>query len=86
LNSLKQTVIHLNIKLSGDLKKIKTLNIKRLISIKSRGLRMFQGFPVRGQRTHSNARTAKNLKENNLMIIYLKKKETTIKNFNEHIN
>jgi small subunit ribosomal protein S13 len=63
LNLLKQTVIHLNRELAGDLKKIKTLNIKRLISIKSyRGLRMFQGLPVRGQRTHSNARTAKKFK------------------------
>jgi small subunit ribosomal protein S13 len=63
LNLLKQTVIQLNRELAGDLKKIKTLNIKRLISIKSyRGLRMFQGLPVRGQRTHSNARTAKKFK------------------------
>ena len=63
LNSLKRTITNLNLELAGDLKKIKTLNIKRLISIKSyRGLRMFQGLPVRGQRTHSNARTAKKFK------------------------
>lgn len=46
--------------LLGDLKKLKSLNFKKLVSIKSyRGLRLKQGLPVRGQRTHTNARTAK---------------------------
>lgn len=63
LTDLKYTILGLRLELAGDLKKIKTLVIKRLISIKSyRGLRMFQGLPVRGQRTHSNARTAKKFK------------------------
>lgn len=62
-NSLKITITSLNKELAGDLRKTKTLNIKRLISIKSyRGLRMFRGLPVRGQRTHSNARTARKFK------------------------
>lgn len=46
--------------LMSDLKKIKSLNRKELISIKSyRGLRLKQGLPVRGQRTHTNARTSR---------------------------
>jgi small subunit ribosomal protein S13 len=50
----------LNLELAGDLKKSRTLNIQRLIAIKSyRGLRLLQGLPVRGQRTHSNAKSAR---------------------------
>nr|QDA21745.1 ribosomal protein S13 [Proschkinia sp. SZCZR1824] len=46
--------------LSSDLQKVKSLNLQRLISIKSyRGLRLRQGLPVRGQRTHTNGRTSK---------------------------
>jgi small subunit ribosomal protein S13 len=45
-----------------ELKKIKLLNFKKLISIKSyKGLRKLKGYPVRGQRTHTNASTAKKL-------------------------
>jgi small subunit ribosomal protein S13 len=44
----------------GDLRKIVTQNIKRLIDIGSwRGLRHKRGMPVRGQRTRTNARTRK---------------------------
>lgn len=44
----------------GDLRKEILLNKKRLIEIKSyRGLRHRKGLPVRGQRTHTNARTRK---------------------------
>ena len=50
----------LNLILNNDLKKLKTLTIKNLINIKSyRGLRRIKGFPVRGQRTHSNAKSAR---------------------------
>lgn len=50
----------LNLIIASDLKKIKNLVIKNLISIKSyRGLRRIQGLPVRGQRTHTNAKTAR---------------------------
>ena len=46
--------------LANDLKRVTLLSKQRLISIKSyRGLRRKKGFPVRGQRTHTNARTAK---------------------------
>ena len=44
----------------GDLRKELSLNIKRLIEMGSyRGLRHRRSLPVRGQRTHTNARTRK---------------------------
>ena len=44
----------------GDLRKEVSMNIKRLIDIGAyRGLRHKKGLPVRGQRTHTNARTRK---------------------------
>ena len=44
----------------GDLRKDVNMHIKRLIDIQSyRGLRHRRGLPVRGQRTHTNARTRK---------------------------
>ena len=60
LNKLSKVVESLNIKLGSELKKLNILNIKKLISIKSyRGLRKIQGLPIRGQRTHTNARTSR---------------------------
>ncbi|AAM68026.1 30S ribosomal protein S13 [Buchnera aphidicola] len=44
----------------GDLRREKTLNIKRLIDLNCyRGLRHRRSLPVRGQRTKTNARTCK---------------------------
>jgi small subunit ribosomal protein S13 len=44
----------------GDLRKEVAMNIKRLIEIGSyRGIRHRRGLPVRGQRTHTNARSRK---------------------------
>jgi small subunit ribosomal protein S13 len=44
----------------GDLRKETSMNIKRLIEMGAyRGLRHRRGLPVRGQRTHTNARTRK---------------------------
>jgi small subunit ribosomal protein S13 len=44
----------------GDLRKEVSMNIKRLMEIGSyRGLRHRKSLPVRGQRTHTNARTRK---------------------------
>ena len=44
----------------GDLRRDIAMNIKRLMDLKSfRGLRHRAGLPVRGQRTHTNARTRK---------------------------
>ena len=49
--------------ISSDLKKIKFFSKKKLIDIKTyRGYRKLQGFPVRGQRTRSNAKTSKIVK------------------------
>ena len=47
-------------KVEGDLRREVAMNIKRLMDIGSyRGLRHRKGLPVRGQRTHTNARTRK---------------------------
>jgi len=47
-------------RVEGDLKKEVSMNIKRLMDIGSyRGIRHRRGLPVRGQRTHTNARTRK---------------------------
>jgi small subunit ribosomal protein S13 len=47
-------------KVEGDLRKDVGLDIKRLMEINSyRGMRHRRGLPVRGQRTHTNARTRK---------------------------
>ena len=47
-------------RIEGDLRKEVQLNIKRLMDINCyRGLRHRRGLPVRGQRTHTNARTRK---------------------------
>ncbi|MEN7535949.1 30S ribosomal protein S13 [Aurantiacibacter flavus] len=44
----------------GDLRRDTAMNIKRLMDLKCyRGLRHRNGLPVRGQRTHTNARTRK---------------------------
>lgn len=49
-----------NHKVEGDLRKEISLNIKRLIDLGAyRGLRHKANLPVRGQRTHTNARTRK---------------------------
>ncbi|MBU2341941.1 MAG: 30S ribosomal protein S13 [Alphaproteobacteria bacterium] len=44
----------------GDLRRDTAMNIKRLMDLRTyRGLRHRSGLPVRGQRTHTNARTRK---------------------------
>lgn len=49
-----------NLKIEGDLRREVAQNIKRLMEIGCyRGLRHRRGLPVRGQRTHTNARTRK---------------------------
>ena len=48
--------------LEGDLKRLVSLNIKRLIDISSvRGRKHLKGLPVRGQRTRTNNRTSRRL-------------------------
>ncbi len=47
-------------KVEGDLRREVSMNIKRLMDLGCyRGLRHRKGLPVRGQRTHTNARTRK---------------------------
>ena len=49
-----------NLKVEGDLRREVSQNIKRLMEIGCyRGLRHRRGLPVRGQRTHTNARSRK---------------------------
>ncbi len=55
-----RAVIDNSIVVEGDLRKQIQLDIKRLMEIQSyRGLRHRKSLPVRGQRTHTNARTRK---------------------------
>ncbi|MBJ7251722.1 MAG: 30S ribosomal protein S13 [Acetobacteraceae bacterium] len=47
-------------RVEGDLRREQAMNIKRLMDMACyRGLRHRKGLPVRGQRTHTNARTRK---------------------------
>jgi small subunit ribosomal protein S13 len=53
-------VIDEHYKVEGDLRRDFSMNIKRLMDLGTyRGLRHRKGLPVRGQRTHTNARTRK---------------------------
>lgn len=53
-------VIDRDYMVEGDLRREVAVNIKRLMDLGSyRGLRHRRGLPVRGQRTHTNARTRK---------------------------
>jgi len=53
-----RSFIEKNYQVEGDLKRLETMNIKRLIDIGTyRGRRHNQGLPVRGQRTRTNGRT-----------------------------
>ncbi len=59
VNRIRQ-VIEGEGQVEGDLRKDVSMNIKRLIEIQSyRGLRHRRNLPVRGQRSHTNARTRK---------------------------
>ncbi len=52
-----------NVKVEGDLRREVSQNVKRLIETNSyKGIRHKRGLPVRGQRTHTNARTRKGKK------------------------
>jgi len=70
MNSLKKSKIRKliqyidqNIVIEQNLKKNLILKKQKLVEIKSyRGLRNLQGLPIRGQRTHTNKKTSKKLK------------------------
>jgi len=71
-----RTVIEAEGLVEGDLRKEVQLNIKRLIEIGSyRGYRHRRNLPVRGQRTHTNARTRKGPRKGTVAI----KRQSTAK-------
>jgi len=52
-----------NLAVTADLKKLQIMASKTLVSMKSvRGLRRLRGLPVRGQRTHTNAKNCRSRK------------------------
>ena len=71
-NHVNRLIIYINknLKVEQILKKKKTERLNELIEIKNiRGIRQSQGLPVRGQRTHTNAKTSKKIKK-----IFIKKR------------
>src|SRR2546421_11297157 len=66
-------MIERELKVEGDLRREISMNVKRLMDIGSyRGIRHRRGLPVRGQRTHTNARTRKGPRKG----VMVKKKPT----------
>ena len=66
-------LIERELKVEGDLRREISMNVKRLMDIGSyRGIRHRKGLPVRGQRTHTNARTRKGPRKG----VMVKKKPT----------
>ena len=62
ISALRDILEKEEFKLEGDLKRLISLNIKRLIDINSfKGRRHLKGLPVRGQRTRTNNRTSRKL-------------------------
>jgi small subunit ribosomal protein S13 len=60
LGKIRQIIDSQEFATEGDLRRIVATNIKRLMDMRSyRGLRHRNHLPVRGQRTHTNARTRK---------------------------
>jgi len=57
---IREVIDQGNLKIEGDLRREVSTNIKRLMDVGTyRGLRHRRSLPVRGQRTHTNARTRK---------------------------
>lgn len=60
INKINKFVKESTLIVNEELQKQKQFVNKRLLDIKSyKGIRKFKGYPVRGQRTHTNAKTAK---------------------------
>ena len=56
---LIKCIENLNLLINSNLKKSKIMITKNLVQIKAyKGIRKLRGLPVRGQRTHTNAKTA----------------------------
>ena len=63
-SELLKAMNSLNLIINNELKKSRSNELKKLIEIKSyRGLRRLRGLPVRGQRTHTNAKSSKKIKK-----------------------
>ena len=64
INELVKLIENSNLIVSNDLKKLQALLLKKLINIKAyKGLRKILGLPVRGQRTHTNAKTSRRFRK-----------------------
>lgn len=62
--SALRKILEEDYQLEGDLRRLKSLNLKRLMEIGSiKGRRHRVGLPVRGQRTRTNARTRRGTKK-----------------------
>ncbi len=73
------SIIQKTCKIEGDLRREISANIKRLIDIGSyRGMRHRKNLPVRGQRTHTNARTRKGPRKT-VGIVKSKEKRKTLR-------
>ena len=63
ISQLVKTIENSNLLITNELKKVQSVLLRNLISIKSiKGLRRLRGLPVRGQRTHTNGQSAKKQK------------------------
>ena len=60
VDAIRKYIDEAHLMIEGDLRRERNQNVKRLMDIGcNRGLRHRKGLPVRGQRTHTNARTRK---------------------------
>lgn len=60
ISAIRDYIYQNGLMVEGDLRRERSQNVKRLMDIGcNRGLRHRKGLPVRGQRTHTNARTRK---------------------------
>ena len=61
---LIKTIENIDLKITTELKKSQVFALKKLVEIKCyKGIRRINGLPVRGQRTHTNSKTAKKYKK-----------------------
>ena len=66
---IREVIEQMQMKIEGDLRREVSLNIKRLMDLGCyRGLRHRKSLPVRGQRTHTNARTRKGPRKSGAMV------------------
>jgi small subunit ribosomal protein S13 len=60
---LVKSIENSNLSINSSLRKSKIMLAKNLIQIKAyRGIRRLRGLPIRGQRTHTNAKTASKIR------------------------